>query len=250
MNRKMHHLTRIALICALPLALTLSACAKKDGTAAASDAPLAKIAAPAGKAWTDVVSQTPDGGYLMGNPAAPIKLIEYGSLTCPHCAHLAQAAFAKLTGDYVASGRVSFEYRSFAIHGPDVPLTVLAGCGSPEAFIPRIEQVYANFDSLIATAQKGEKAAQAAMALPDSQRFAGVADAMGFTAFFAARGVSKDQAHACLGNIAAATAVAKHAEDYSKAGIDSTPSLLINGVKIAGTTWAELEPALQRAGAR
>jgi protein-disulfide isomerase len=241
----------ILAIAALPLALGLAACNKdKSADGAPSGEPVAKVAAPAGKAWTDMVSKTSEGGYRMGNPDAPIKLIEYGSLSCPHCAKLAIEGFQKLTGEYVSSGRVNFEFRSFAIHPQDVPLTVLAGCGEPEAFIPRIEQLYANFDSVIAASEKGATAAQQAMTLPDNQRFAGVADAMGFTEFFAARGVSKDQAHACLANIAAATDVANRAEQYGKDGIDSTPTLLINGSKIAGNTWAELEAALQRAGAR
>ncbi|MFD2578185.1 hypothetical protein ACFSTD_05280 [Novosphingobium colocasiae] len=70
----------------VPLALALAACGKKDDAAPAALAsgdPVAKIAAPAGKAWADMVEVTADGGYRLGNPEAPIKLIEYGSLSCP-----------------------------------------------------------------------------------------------------------------------------------------------------------------------
>ena len=88
------------------------------------------------------------------------------------------------------------------------------------------------------------------MQLPDNQRFVAIADAMGFTDFFAARGVAKDQAHSCLADINAASEIAARVEQYSKEGIDSTPTLVINGTKIAGNSWAELEAALQRAGAR
>lgn len=240
-----------ALAAALPLALGLAACGKQEDEAAGpSSEPIARIAPPAGKAWEETVVKTADGGYHMGNPDAPIKLVEYGSLSCPGCARLAIDGFQKLTKDYVASGRVSFEFRSFAIHPQDVPLTVLAACGTPEAFIARAEQLYTNFDAVSAATQQGAEKAQQAMQLPDNQRFVAIADAMGFTDFFAARGVAKDQAHSCLADINAASEIAARVEQYSKEGIDSTPTLVINGTKIAGNSWAELEAALQRAGAR
>src|SRR5579863_6598616 len=107
---------------ALPLAL--SACHKTDSDAGAASgsatgglagAPAPTVPPPAGKAWSDVVSATPAGGMVMGNPAAPVKLVEYGSLSCPHCAHFAEFGFKPLVAKYVDSGKVSYEYRSFAI---------------------------------------------------------------------------------------------------------------------------------------
>jgi predicted DsbA family dithiol-disulfide isomerase len=94
------------------------------------------------------------------------------------------------------------------------------------------------------------EAAQKAMSVPGKPNFPGFADAMGMTEFFAARGVSVDQAHACLSDTAKVQAVATNSESWGKSGIDSTPTLLINAKKIEGNTWAELEAALQRAGAR
>lgn len=239
----------------VPLALGLAACKKTQGEnneVPAATAALPKVAPPAGKAWAEVVENTAEGGVVMGNPNAPIKVIEYGSLTCPHCAKLAQEGFAKLTGDYVTSGRVSFEFRSFAIHPQDVPLTVLAGCAGKETFFPLAEQVYANFDAIMERMQQPgvTEAAQKAMSVPGKPNFPGFADAMGMTEFFAARGVSVDQAHACLADSAKVQAVANNSERWGKSGIDSTPTLLINANRIEGNTWAELEAALQRAGAR
>ncbi len=243
---------------AMPLAL--SACHKADsgatgaGTTASAasltSSPAATVAPPAGKAWSDVVSATSAGGMLMGNPGAAIKLVEYGSLSCPHCAHFAETGFKPLVGKYVDSGRVSFEYRSFAIHSIDVPLTVLLRCASPQAFFGLVEQLYINQPALMARAQQGEKQAQAASALPPAKRFVAIADAMGFTDFFSARGVSVDQAHACLANSAAATQVGKDAQSFSDQGVDSTPTLTINGIKTEATGWPDLEPMLQKAGAR
>jgi len=247
---------RAAFVAALlPLALALVACGKKDGDSAAptSAGPIAKIVPPAGKAWTDVVTVTPEGGYLMGNPAAPIKLVEYGSLTCPHCAKLSQESFVPLTSKYVASGRVSYEFRSFAIHPQDVPLTMLTRCAPTEVFFPLVEQIYTNFDAM--NAPYNDKPtidrAQAAMQLPPTQRWAAFSEIVGYTQFFAQRGIPADKAKSCLADMTLAKQVADQSAKYGEAGIDSTPTVLINDAKIdVKDSWASLEPALQNAGAR
>ena len=237
------------------LALALAACGgKKDGELPKGEA-IAAIAPPAGKMWSEVVAATPDGGMQMGNPEAPIKLVEYGSLSCPHCAKLAQEGMRPLVEKYVGSGRVSYEFRSYAIHGViDLPLTVMLRCASPGAFFPLVEQIYANQDAMIAQAQQGNKQAEAAAALPANQKWVGIADAFGLTDWFAARGLPVDQAHACLANAEAAQKVADQTQVWFKAGIDSTPTLFLNGSKLdlpAGEEpWQVLEAALQNAGAR
>ena len=80
---------RAAVATLAALALGLSACDKASdsatGAPSANSTPIAKIAPPAGKSWADTVTVTPEGGYLMGNPDAPIKLIEFGALSCSHC---------------------------------------------------------------------------------------------------------------------------------------------------------------------
>jgi protein-disulfide isomerase len=230
-------------------ALALSACHKTDSGASTGET-VAAVPPPAGKSWSDVIAATPDHGMVMGNPAAPIKLVEYGSLSCPHCAHLANEGMPTLVSTYVNSGKVSYEYRSFAIHGIDVPLTVLVRCADPSAFFGLVEQLYANQDALLKRAMDGQAAAQAAANLPVAQRMTATADAYGLPEFFSARGLPVDKAHACLANTAAAQEVAKEAETIGNNGIDSTPTLIINGTKSTALTWPDLEAALKAAGAR
>ena len=239
-------------------ALALGACGSKDDAAGAAPkgAPVAAVAAPAGQTWSDIVSATPDGGMRMGNPNAPIKLVEYGALSCPHCARLANQGMKTLVDKYVNSGRVSYEFRSYIIHGAiDVMLTQLVRCGDPSTFFPLVEQVYATQDQWLAKAEQAGAAAQAAQNLPPDQRMPAMADAYGLTDWFAARGISKDQAHACLANSAEATKIAAQTQKwYTDQGINETPSLFINGGKVdvpAGTEpWDALNAALQNAGAR
>ena len=240
--------SRLAL--AATLSLSLAACHKsadapQGGSAAVSTAP---TTLPAGKSWTDIVVNTPEGGVVVGNPNAAVKLVEYGSLSCPHCAKLAQESSPALLGTYVKSGKVSFEYRSFAIHPQDIPLTVLARCGTPEAQLGLVEQIYANFDAMQATMMKGIDKANASKNLPPEQRYAALADALGYTDFFSARGLSVDAAHKCLADVSKAEEVAKQSEAISNQGINSTPTLLINGAKTDAITWPDLEKAIKAAG--
>ena len=239
---------------AAPLALALAACGSKDDAApgaAPTGEPIAPIAAPAGQTWSQVVSATPEGGMRMGNPEAPLKLVEYGSLSCPHCAKLATDGMQTLVDKYVNSGRVSFEFRSFPIHGIiDVPLTIMVRCADPAAFFPLVEQIYANQEALMNRAEQGNAQAQAASELPPNQRFAALADAFGLTEWFAARGLSKDQAHACLADPAAAEKIAREGQKWSEDGVNQTPTLVLNGAMLDVAEWDKLEPVLQSAGAR
>jgi protein-disulfide isomerase len=248
--------SRLAIaVLAGTLALSLAACGDKKEGELPKGEPIAAIAPPAGKMWSDVVSATADGGMQMGNPDAPIKLVEYGSLSCPHCARLAKEGMRPLVEKYVGSGRVSYEFRSYAIHGIiDLPMTVLVRCASPDAFFPLVEQIYSDQDAIVDRAEKGNDQAQKAANLPANQRWVALSDAFGLTDWFAARGLSVDQAHACLANAESAQKVADQTQVWFKAGINSTPSLMINGGRVelpAGEEpWPALEVALQNAGAR
>lgn len=238
-----------------PLALALSACGKKEEQATGSTPtaePIAKIAAPAGKSWAETVVVTPEGGYLMGNPNAPIKLVEFGALSCSHCAEFSEKSFAPLRDNYIASGRVSYELRFFMLNALDVPATLLATCGTPEAAIPLSEQFWGYQRTMFENLQKaGDQQFQAASALPPAQRFAAIAKIGGMDTFFAQRGIAADQGAACLADAAKAEKLVKQTEAASKEyEVTGTPTFLLNGNKVQGNTWEAIEPLLQNAGAR
>ena len=244
-----------ALAVTASLALALAACGDKeaaDGTVAAA-APVAPVPAPAGTSWRDTVTETEAGGHLVGNPNAPIKLVEYGSLTCPTCQRFAEEGMEPLLAKYVDSGRVSFELRNFAVHGPvDIVLARLARCGAKEAVIPLSDQVWKNLESLTGPLQANQAAVEQAMNLPMDQRFAAMAQIGGFYDFFASRGISEDQARACLADVPSLETLAAATDRYAKQDqVTGTPTFTLNGSRLDGVNgWAALEPVLQRAGAR
>lgn len=237
---------------AAPLALGLAACGSSQETAAPAGEPVAAVPAPAGQSWRETVQVTERGGYLVGNPDAPIKLIEYGSLTCPACAAFSVSGSEPLLENYVNSGRVSYEFRSFVIHGPlDLVLTRLIGCGAPEAAVPLADQLWANLATIQQTAYADQNALEASLQLPENQRFVAFAQQAGLYDFFAARGLSREQAATCLGDFEAMKRIAEMSQSYGRDdGINSTPTFLLNGAKFDETSWQGVEAALQRAGAR
>lgn len=238
---------------ALPLALGIAACSSEDDTdAAVSSEPVAAVPAPEGQTWTETATITDRNGYLVGNPDAPIKLIEYGSLTCPACAAFSVEGSEDLLNDYVDTGRVSYEFRSFAIHGPiDLALTALIDCGSPEQAVPLADQIWANVGTILQPVQERSQQLDADLRLPEDQRFVAFAETAGLLDFFASRGISRDQARTCLADSKRLSELAAYSESYgTQDNIRGTPTFFLNGTQIDGTSWTAVEAALQRAGAR
>ena len=238
---------------ALVAALTLASCGSNDAAEGeiAEGATVAAVPAPAGQEWIDVASVTEDGGYMVGNPEAPIKLMEFGSLTCGACANFTQTGFEPLRDKYINTGKVSFELRNQVHNGLDLVLARLVRCSTPDAMVPLSEQVWMNFETIMGGAQAAGPQLESAMALPENQRFIAVAQAAGFLPFFASRGISEDQARTCLSDAASVEAIAERSETQSEElKVAGTPTFFINGENLGSLTWEALEPMIQRAGAR
>jgi len=243
---------KIALaLLAAPLALGIASCGSNDAGDEVSGDAIDPIVAPEGSAWTETVTISEYDGYILGNPDAPIKLMEYGSLTCGGCANFAQTASEKIKTEYVASGRVSFELRNQIHNGIDLVLARLVRCGQPESFHPLADQVWINLNDVLTRAQANPQALEAAMTLPENERFVAVGEATGLLDFFAARGLSSDQARTCLADAASVSAIADRSNQQSEElGVTGTPTFFLNGRKLGVSQWRDIEPMLQKAGAR
>ena len=233
---------------ALVAALALGACSGGGtGNDAAPAAPVAAAKPPAGQQWTDVVAKT-DEGYRMGNPDAPIKLVEYGSRLCPACKGFTDGGYKPLTEQYVSTGKVSYEFREFLVHGiADMPPALLGRCVGTAAFFPVLEQQYrdqAQFtDKMVA-------AVQAVQNDPPAQAVPRIADGMGLLPWFAQRGLPETQARACLTDQQEIDRLAKITQDRGADGtVAGTPTLIVNGNKVDGIGWPDVEKALKQAGA-
>jgi protein-disulfide isomerase len=234
------------------LAIALAACGGDGGDGATTRAEAyERIAAPAGQSWEETAVETPEGGILLGNPDAPVKLVEYVSHTCPACAAFAAEAAELLKSKYISTGVVSYEMRNQIHNALDLALVQLTRCSGPQAAIPLAEQAWANLPQIMAPVQQDPQVIERAMALPEAQRFPALAQGTGLTDFFAARGIAVDQQTRCLSDFAAIQAVAERSDAQSKElNVTGTPTFILNGRNIGSLGWPEVEANLQNAGAR
>ncbi|WP_347301966.1 thioredoxin domain-containing protein [Croceibacterium sp. TMG7-5b_MA50] len=237
-----------------PLAMLLAACGSNTGDTPAalpSGDAIAAVPAPTGQSWTETATATPEGGFMVGNPNAPLKLVEFASHTCSHCADFAAEAAAPME-EYIASGRVSYEIRNQIHDGLDLTIAVLARCGGdPASFHPLANQAWGNFAEIFANAQANEAAVTAAMQSTGPDRLQRVAESAGLLDFFAARGIARDQAVQCLANEQLVQQIVQNSQEQSdRLGVTGTPTFFLNGARVDGTMWEGVNAALQRAGAR
>ena len=223
--------------------------AEKGSDSAASAAPIKPIAAPNNGDWSAMVSETPEGGFVMGNPNAPVKLVEYGSMTCPHCAAFDEEGAKPLIEKYVKSGQVSFEFRNFVRDPYDITATLIARCGGASSFFGLTRALFAEQKDWIAKIQAAPaEQQQALMALPPQQQFGAIATLAGFQQWAAMRGVPSAKSAACLADDAATTKLVQMQTDaISQYNVPGTPAFLINGSLVEGSNWDALEPKLRAA---
>lgn len=237
------------------LALALVSCGKGDGGSnVVASAPVAAKAAPAGKSWIETVSKTPDFGYRMGNPDAPLKLIEYGSRACPFCAQFDAEGFPQLKEKYIATGKVSYEFRDYPIHGAlDVAPILLGHCVDESVFFPLLDAMMTNQPTLLAKEQEVGTRIQAMGNAAPAAVATAFAEGLGYLDFVKQRGVPEAKARACLndsGKLDELTkATAKANADFQ---VSSTPTFILNGTPVVlsptGAAWPQLESVLKRAG--
>lgn len=217
---------------------------------AAMAAPQASLRAETRQAWTRTVVRTPLG-YRIGNPAAPVRLVEYGSRTCPACRNFARAGLGPLMTRYVAGGRVSFEFRDLMVHGAaDLAAALVGQCGAPASFFPILEATYADQDRALDALRATPAAEQATMKdKSPGQLLEFISDKAGYATLATRFGVTRAQSRACLNDKAGMERLARITDQTSEALAPGTPSFLINGTRIEALSWPEVEAALRKAGA-
>jgi protein-disulfide isomerase len=214
-------------------------------------APTAAVGAKAtpSRDWSRTVAATPEGGFKMGDPNAKVALVEYGSLACPHCRHFEETGYKPLVQQYVRTGRVSYEFRNFLLNAPDVSASLLAHCAGPAKFFPMSEVVYATQPQWIDKVVKIDDAQKAEIEnMSDAQRVARLGEIAGFPQIAARFGVTPARARQCLSDPKGLERLLNITKAAEGAGINHTPTFLINGKVTDAATWEQLEPQLKAAG--
>lgn len=233
---------------ALGLALFTVAC-NKDAASNQADAKAQQGKLQLGKDWARVVTPTPEGGFRIGNPDAKVKLLEFGSFTCPHCRDFHSESAQTLKSKYIATGQVSWEFRSFILNGIDVPVSLLAYCMAPVAFFATQDGLYDTQEGWIGNFQKAQADINKLQSAPQDAQFAGIIKATQLDAFFKARGLPAARQAQCLADKAALDKLAQIRGDAVKTyNLTGTPTFVINGVTQENVfDWKGLQPKLDAA---
>jgi protein-disulfide isomerase len=220
---------RFARIAAIALAATLS------------------IAAAPHPDWTATVTMGEGGSHVLGNPAAKVRLTEFISYTCPHCAHFHKEADGALKLGYVLPGKVSIEIRHLVLDPVDLSAALLTNCGDPKRFFGNHNAFLQSQDRWIETmgkASDGQKARWTSGSI--ASRMKAIANDFGFYRMMEQRGYRRSDLDRCLGDEAMTRRLTTQTQEAMRDGVEGTPSFMIDGTLLAGThDWQSLSAQLQ-----
>jgi len=154
----------------------------------------------------------PEGDIVLGSDKAPVTIIEYASMTCPHCAHFSTETFPELQKRYIDTGKVRYIFREFPLDALAAAGFMLARCAGKDKFMPVVETLFAKQPEWMV--QKPIEPLKA------------IAKQFGFTE------QSFDQ---CLANQHVLDGIQEVRDRAAeKLGINSVPTFFVNGQKLTG----------------
>lgn len=163
------------------------------------------------------------GDFSLGSVDAKVKLVEYASFTCPHCANFHAAAFDKLKADYIDTGKVHFTLREVYFDRYGLWAALIARCGG--------EMKYFGIHDILFDKQAEWAAAENPMQVVENLK------TIGRTA-----GLDDAAMDACLNDTANAEALIKQFQtNFEADGVQGTPTLFINGAKHGNMAYDDLK---------
>jgi protein-disulfide isomerase len=212
---------------------------------AAVMAAMALLLTAAAPNWLTTVSL--DGtGHRIGNPAAKVKLTEYVSYTCPHCAAFNRESEGALQVGYIGTGKVNVEVRHLIRDPVDLTVAVLAHCGPVAKFPQNHSAFLSGQSSWIGPMTSATSAQKQRWLAPGAAGRRAIASDFGLYKIMERRGYTRAEVDRCLADETFVRQLAEESgKDWDKPGIDGTPSFAINGVAMPGThTWSALSRQL------
>jgi protein-disulfide isomerase len=168
---------------------------------------------------------------VMGDPAATVSIIEYSSLTCPHCATFHSSTLLQLKSAYLDTGKVKLIYRDFPVPGaatstaPAYAAAALARCAGNSRYFDALDLLYRTQSSWAAAASPTSAMKQAAASL----------------------GMASGKMDACIASADIQNEINRVAADARTSyGVGATPTFIVNGQKYVGApSFVEFEAILR-----
>ena len=149
----------------------------------------------------------------LGQPSAPVTIVEYASMTCPHCGNFDKTVFDTLKTDYIDTGKVYYVFREYPLDDLAFAASMAARCAPADKFFPIINMLFRT---------------QTDWAYVKDPEPALVAQLKPF-------GFTQDLFAACLQKTEIANGISEIAKRaQTEFGVDATPTFFINGEKHAG----------------
>ena len=206
---------------------------------------LLSAAAPPG-GWYRAVSLTPEGGHLIGNPQAPVRLIEYASYTCRDCATYNLQSEGVLGLAYLPSGRIAVEVRLLAETPIDLAAAMLASCGNPARFPLNHNALLRSQARWMELVPRATAAQRQRWNQPDlAARNRAIAADLKLYDVMIGRGYDRQTLERCLADNTLAARLQAASSAALAAGVTRTPGFSIRGKLLRNThDWASLRPQL------
>lgn len=197
--------------------------------------------------WTQTAAVTPEGHHVLGNPAAPLRLVEFVSYTCPHCAQFEVESEAQLKLGMIGPGKGAVEVRNFVRDPIDITVALITNCVPANRFFPlhtAFMRTQPQWIGPLASSSPAQR--QRWTTGPFASRTRAIASDFKFYEFMATRGMDRPTLDRCLANEALASKLARQTDDAVQAlGVSGTPSFMIDGIVLAGThNWQALRPQI------
>ncbi len=150
---------------------------------------------------------------VMGDPKAPVTMIEYASLSCPHCADFATKTLPKIEKNFITTGKVKLIFRDYPFDGPAFAAAMVARCAPPQRYFPFLAVLFANQDIWARSANPREGLARIAK--------------LG--------GMTQDDFNSCVDNKSLYEALRQRELSAQREyGVHSTPTFIIGDKTIVG----------------
>lgn len=195
--------------------------------------------------WLRSARHTRDGGFLIGNPEAPTKIVEYISPSCPDCAQFTHEAGERLFQQYVRTGHVSVEYRLYYRNGVDIAAGMLLNCLPPQDYFDMMHNLLGSQPQWLGRIRNvTPEQRQALSGLAPLEVTRRMIPMLGLDAIARRNGLDAAAQQACLTQ-ERMDGIERVHQAAVQAGVQATPSFAVNGTLSQAHNWAALEALIR-----